>query len=238
MPPVTIFIAIWGSVKDNVTSMQNDITNITESFVKTRLSGEGTGHDWWHAVRVHNTAGALQAKEGGDATIITLAALLHDVGDRKVLGTDEDDYSIAADFLEQQGVDQQVVDHVIHIISTMSFSKSLDSSGASSESIEFQIVQDADRLDALGAIGIARAFAYGGSRGRPLYDPDYTAQDFASRDAYVNNKEGSTLHHFDEKLFKLKNLLNTGTAKDIAKNRDTYMREFQQRFMAEWDGIL
>lgn len=219
--------------------MQYDpIIKATETFVKSRLLGEGTGHDWWHAVRVRNIAQTLQANEGGDVTIITLATLLHDVGDRKVLGTEQDDYSIATNFLEQQGVDQQIIDHIVHIISRMSFSKSLDNSNPDSESIEFQIVQDADRLDALGAIGIARAFAYGGSRGRPLYDPDYTAQDFSSREAYINNKDGSTLHHFDEKLLKLKDLLNTKTAKQIAENRDNYMREFQQRFMTEWNGEL
>lgn len=218
--------------------MQNDIINTTEAFVKDRLLGEATGHDWWHAVRVRNIARTLHASEGGDIAVVTLATLLHDVGDRKVLGTEQDDYSIAADFLEQQGVDQQVINDIIHIISTMSFSKSLDGGSSGGESIEFQIVQDADRLDALGAIGVARAFAYGGSRGRPLYDPDYTAQDFASRDAYINNKDSSTLHHFDEKLLKLKGLLNTKTAKSIAENRDTYMQEFQRRFMAEWNGEL
>lgn len=216
----------------------NSILTATETYVRSRLLGEATGHDWWHAVRVRNTAKALHIKEGGDVTVIELAALLHDVGDRKVLGTEQDDYSIAANFLKQQNMDQQGIGQIIHIISTMSFSKSLDNNGASDESIEFQIVQDADRLDALGAIGIARAFAYGGSRGRPLYDPDYVAQNFASREAYVNNKDGSTLHHFDEKLLKLKDLLNTKTAKSIAENRDAYMREFQQRFIAEWNGEL
>lgn len=207
----------------------------TESFVKARLLGEGTGHDWWHAVRVRNTARSLHQQEGGDPFVIDLAALLH-VGDRKVLGTEHDDDSIAENFLQDNGVNRLIADHVLHIIRNMSYSKSLQSGDTAPRSIEFQIVQDADRLDALGAIGIARAFAFGGSRSRPLYDPDYEAQDFATRDAYVTNDKGSSLHHFDEKLLKLKDLLNTDTAKKLAKNRDDYMREFKERFLAEWNG--
>lgn len=208
-----------------------------ETFVKTRLNGEGTGHDWWHAVRVRNTARTIQSQEGGDPVVVELAALLHDVGDRKVIGKDQDDYSIAENFLKQQDLNEKIAAHIMHIITNMSYSRSIGRENNQKESVELQIVQDADRLDALGAIGVARAFAYGGSRGRPLYDPEYSPQDFTSRDDYIN-ATSSTLHHFDEKLYKLKDLLNTKTAKRIAENRDVYLREFHQRFIDEWNGKL
>ncbi len=217
---------------------KHHIITQTEEFVKDRLQGEGTGHDWWHAVRVRNTAQTLQAQEGGDTVVIELACLLHDVGDRKVLGTEDDDYTIARDFLEEQNVNQQIAKHVLHIITNMSYSKSIgEDKDKSTESIEFQIVQDADRLDALGAIGVARAFAYGGSRARPLYNPEHTSHEIISRDDYINSNS-STLHHFDEKLYKLKDLLNTDTAKIIATDREAYLRDFQQRFLDEWDGKI
>lgn len=221
-----------------ITTMNHQkLIEATEQFVKERLYNETTGHDWWHAERVRNIARRIQSTEGGDALTIDLALLLHDVGDRKVIGNDEgeDDYSIAETFLYDQAVDDTVRDHVMAIIKHMSYSKSFDIQEDRPNSIEFQIVQDADRLDALGAIGTARAFAFGGSRGRSLYDPDYTAQTFQSSDAYKKS-QGSTLHHFEEKLFKLNELLNTETARTIAKERDAYMHEFQQRFLDEWHG--
>ena len=207
----------------------------TETFVKDALAGEGTGHDWWHVERVRNIARRIRETEGGDALVIDLALLLHDVGDRKVIHQDDDNYSIAEDFLMSHSVDEEIVRHVMAIITHMSYSKSLDETHDAPDSIEFQIVQDADRLDALGAIGIARAFAYGGSRGRLLYNPDQTAQTHQSRASYIQS-ESSSLHHFDEKLFHLKDLLNTATAKQVAKERDRYMHEFKQRFLSEWDG--
>lgn len=210
------------------------LTRITEEFVQQRLAGESTGHDWWHAERVRHLARKLHQTEGGDWQIIELAVLLHDVGDRKVLGQDDDDPSIARDFLTAQQVPPATIDAVMHIIEHMSYSKSLDGDTIE-KPIEFQIVQDADRIDALGAIGIARAFAFGGSRGRALYDPTYAAKEYASTDAYKQS-ESSTLHHFEEKLFRLKDLLNTKTARTIADSREAYMREFVQQFLDEWDG--
>ncbi len=210
------------------------LTRTTEEFVQQRLAGESTGHDWWHAERVRHPARTLHQTEGGDWQVIELAVLLHDVGDRKVLGQEDDDPSIARDFLIAQQVPPTTIDAVMHIIEHMSYSKSLD--GVTIEKpIEFQIVQDTDRLDALGAIGIARAFAFGGSRGRPLYDPTYAAKAYASTDTYKQS-ESSTLHHFEEKLFRLKDLLNTATARTIADSREAYMREFVQKFLDEWDG--
>lgn len=220
-----------------INTMKQQTIKATEMFVKDRLSGEGTGHDWWHVTRIRNTARRIHETEGGDMDVIDLALLLHDVGDRKVIGNDEgdDDYSIADTFMRDQGIDNATRDHVMSIIRHMSYSKSFDSDQDTPKTIEFQIVQDADRLDAIGAIGIARTFAFGGSRGRLLYDPDYTAQSFDSSSAYKKS-QSSTLHHFDEKLFLLKDLLNTRTARVIAAERDDFMHEFQQRFLDEWNG--
>jgi uncharacterized protein len=213
---------------------RSEVINNTQSFVRERLEGEASGHDWWHVERVRNIAGSLHEVEGGDWLIIELALLLHDVGDRKVINKDEDDYSIAENFLIEQDVPTELIVTIIEIIKTMSFSRSFDGQ-PEKKSVEFKIVQDADRLDALGAIGIARAFAFGGSRGRPLYDPSYEAQTFQSRDEYKNAK-GSTYHHFEEKLLLLKDLLNTQAAKDIADKRDKFMRQFLTEFLDEWGG--
>jgi uncharacterized protein len=208
----------------------------TEEFVKSRLSGEGTGHDWWHVVRVVNAARKIHSTEGGDWLIIELTLLLHDVGDGKVIGKDEDDYSIAQGFLESQNVPRQTIARVMLIIKTMSYSKSFDDI-KKDDSLEFKIVQDADRLDATGAIGIARAFTYGGSRLRPLYNPDYKSKEFKSSEDFNKTRtEGSTIHHFYDKLLLIKDKLNTEAAKEIAGQRDEFMRHFLQEFLDEWNG--
>lgn len=216
-------------IMDNNTLIKN-----TEEFVKDKLKDEGTGHDWWHVVRVVNAARKIHSIEGGDWQIIHLTLLLHDVGDRKVINEDNDDYSIAQKFLEKEGVSSGVVSKVMSIIKTMSYSKSFDET-EKDNSPEFNIVQDADRLDAIGAIGIGRAFAYGGSRSRLLYNPDYESKEYASSDEYKKS-ESSTIHHFYEKLLLLKDKLNTQAAKDIANQRDEFMRVFLQEFLDEWNG--
>jgi len=210
------------------------LTEETERFVKARLNGEGTGHDWWHVVRVVNIARKIHETEGGDWTVVHITLLLHDVGDRKVINKDDDDYSIAEDFLISQSAPTEMIHKVMAIIKTMSYSKSFDDI-EKDNSIEFQIVQDADRLDAIGAIGVGRAFAYGGSRSRLLYDPEYTPQEFTSSEAY-KKAEGSTIHHFYEKLLLLKDGLNTDSAKEIANRRDAFMRLFLEEFLDEWNG--
>lgn len=205
-----------------------------EEFVKEKLAGEGTGHDWWHIERIRATARAIHATEGGDWFTIDLTLLLHDVGDRKVIGKDEDDYTIAENFLLDHQIDSAVIDHVMFIIKNMSFSKSLKNKREDA-SIEFYTVQDADRIDAIGAIGIARAFAFGGSKSSPLYDPTVEVKDFTSTKEYRQTRS-STLHHFEEKLFHIKDLLNTETAKKIAQGRDEYMHTFKEQFLDEWAG--
>lgn len=212
----------------------NELIEKTEQFVKTRLSSESTGHDWWHAVRVINLAKRIHENEGGNWLVIELALLLHDVGDRKVIQQDDDDYTVAEDFLHSIHVEQQLIDRIMSIIKTMSYSKSFDGV-EHDDSIEFYIVQDADRLDAIGAIGIGRTFAFGGSRGRLLYDPEYISSTFTSSEAYKKSTS-STLHHFDEKLFLLKDSLHTETARKIAVERDAFMHQFVDQFMNEWNG--
>jgi len=207
----------------------------TEKFVKKALAGEGTGHDWWHIERVLNNARLINKTEKGDAFVIELAVLLHDVGDRKVIHKEEDDYTIAEDFLKKMKVSPDVIEHVIFIIKNMSFSKSLNNK-KSAQSIEFSVVQDADRIEAIGAIGIARAFAYGGSKGRPLYDPTKKAQKITSTKSY-QKLNSSTFHHFEEKLLLLKDLMNTQTARKIAEKRNDYMKKYLEQFLAEWNGL-
>lgn len=206
----------------------------TEDFVKRALSGEGTGHDWWHIERVRNNARLINSKEKADDFVIKLAVLLHDVGDRKVIDKEEDDYSIAENFLKKEKVSNDVIEQVMFIIKNMSFSKSLDSRRQNAPR-EFYVVQDADRLDAIGAIGIARAFAYGGSKSRPLYDPIKKAQKINTTKNY-RKFNSSTFHHFEEKLLLLKNLMNTKTAKKIADDRNDFMKVYLKQFLAEWNG--
>ena len=215
---------------------KNLVINKAKSFVKNALKNESTGHDWWHIERVLNNALLINKSEKADNFIISMAVLLHDVGDRKVVGREEDDYSIAESFLIKNKVPQDIADKIMFIIKNMSFSKSLNNKlqGAIPE---FYIVQDADRLDAIGAIGIARAFAFGGSKQRFLYDPTKTAQKISSTKNY-RKLNSSTFHHFEEKLLLLKNLMNTKTAKKIAKKRDEFMRSYIKQFLAEWNGKI
>lgn len=205
-----------------------------ERFAKERLSGEGTGHDWWHIERVRNNARLINETEKGDPFVIELAVLLHDIGDRKVIKQEEDDHSIAKNFLEEQCVSNDAINKAMFIIENMSFSISLNKQNTGAP-VEFHVAQDADRLDAIGAIGVARAFAYGGSKQRPLYDPTKKTQELDSTEIY-RKLDSSTFHHFEEKLFLLKDLMNTTTAKEIAEERDAFMKEYLERFLDEWNG--
>lgn len=212
----------------------SSIIKKAETFAKNILTKDGTGHDWWHIVRVLNNAHLINKSEKGDSFIITLALLLHDVGDRKVIGKDEDDYSIAENFLKKQRVLEETIEKIMFIIKNMSFSKTLNSR-KEGFSKEFYIVQDADRLDAIGAIGIARAFMYGGSKGRPIYDPTKKIQKINTTENY-RKFDSSTYHHFHEKLLLLQNLMNTKTAQKIAKKRHQFMEKYLEEFLAEWNG--
>jgi len=206
----------------------------TEAHVRREMSGEGTGHDWWHVHRVRRTALRLGREEGADAYVVELAALLHDVADHKFHGGDETAGPRAArDWLQPLGVDAATIAHVASIIAHLSFK----GAGVSTpmETPEGRVVQDADRLDALGAVGVARAFAYGGSRGRPLHDPAVAPEEHASFAAYKAGT-GPTINHFHEKLLLLRERMNTASARRIARGRHRFMERFLARFHAEWEG--
>jgi uncharacterized protein len=206
----------------------------TESFVRERLEGEASGHDWWHVYRVWRTSVAIGSIEQVDLDVVELAALLHDVADAKFHAGDEEIGSgTAAVWLGSLDVDEPTVSHVAQIIRDMSFK------GAGVETPlltrEGMVVQDADRLDALGAIGIARAFAYGGLRGQVLYDPKLAPVTHATVEEYRSH-QGSTINHFFEKLLLLRARMHTETARGIASERHRLMECFVNAFLAEWRG--
>ena len=206
----------------------------TADYVKTALAGEGSGHDWWHTYRVWKTARRIGRSERADLLIVELAALLHDIADWKGHGGDSTVGPEAArSWLASLDVDGSVVEHVCRIIGDMSFK------GAGVEqpvlSLEGQVVQDADRLDAIGAIGIARAFAYGGAKGRLLHDPDAKPQRHQTAEAYLSSG-GTTINHFHEKLLLLQGRMNTAAGRTLAEKRHQFMEEYLRRFFEEWDG--
>ncbi|UUV18924.1 HD domain-containing protein [Fusobacteria bacterium ZRK30] len=203
----------------------------TKEFVKMKLEGEGSGHDWWHIVRVFNNALDIAKKEKPlyegniDIFVVELGALLHDIADHKFGYTDEDRKDIITNFLLELGVENKIIDHVIYITNNISFKGGKNKHKM--ETIEGEIVQDADRLDAIGAIGIGRTFAYGGYKKRVMYDPD----------CKLDIKEkGDTISHFYEKLLLLKEKMNTKTGYKKAQNRHRVMEEFLENFHSEWNG--
>lgn len=206
----------------------------TISFVKESLAGAEGGHDWFHIERVLKTARYLHDKEGaGDLLTIELAALLHDISDAKFNGGDDELGSrLAFDFLVKEGLDQERLEHIQDIIRHVSFKGGFPQDHI--KSIEFQIVQDADRLDAIGAIGIARAFNYGGFKNRPIHDPQKGLQTYKDSKAY-HKSDAPTINHFYEKLLKLKDLMNTKSGKQMAEERHQYMLAFLDQFYNEWD---
>ena len=204
-----------------------------EEKVKELMSGEATGHDWYHVDQVRKMALRIAETEGGDKEIIELAALAHDVGDRKFHSSEEEGERKTRDLLNECGFSTDVSEKVMDIIHKLSFK----GAGVVDEmpTVEGRIVQDADRLYALGAIGIARTFAYGGAKGRPIYDPEIPAERHASKEAYYGSVS-PTINHFYEKLLLLKGRINTATAKEIAERRHAYMEGFLEQFYAEWDA--
>jgi len=206
----------------------------TVAFVQTTLEGAEGGHDWFHIERVWKNARHIAATEGGDLLVVELAALLHDIADSKFHGGDETvGPAKARDWMQSLGLPEETVAHVVAIIENISFK------GGNVErrfhSKELDIVQDADRLDALGAVGIARTFNYGGFKNRPLYDPSVPPQLGMSKEEYKSSTS-PTLNHFYEKLFLLKDRMNTETGKSLALDRHRYMEEFVARFLDEWAG--
>lgn len=215
--------------------MPADLIEITKSFVKNTLKNAEGGHDWFHTLRVFNNAHTIAKNERVNIEVVALAALLHDIADSKFHdGDDTIGPRIAREFMFQQNVDSEVIEHVVNIIENMSFNKSLEGK-LTFNSPELEVVQDADRLDAIGAIGIARCFNYGGFKNRKMFDPAIQPKMNMTKEEYKKSTP-PTINHFYEKLFLLKDRMNTNTGKKIAEQRHKFMELYLDQFYAEWDG--
>lgn len=212
-----------------------EVIKSTIEFVKNELLNAEAGHDWWHVLRVWNSAKTLAEEEHADIFVVELAALLHDIADSKFNEGDEEiGPRKAAEFLRSLDVEEPIVIHVEQIIRNMSFKSSL--SGVSFRSKEMKVVQDADRLDAMGAIGIARAFSFGGFKAREFYDPAVEPNLHLSKEEYKKSA-APTINHFYEKLLLLKDLMNTSSGKRLSEDRHRFMELYLDQFYAEWDGL-
>jgi len=210
------------------------LINNTILFVKQQLENAEGGHDWFHIERVYKNALLIAREEECDILIVKLGALLHDIADSKFHNGDESiGPKIAREFLESQGLKEESIQHIIAVIENISFKGGNFEKKFNSK--ELEIVQDADRLDALGAIGIARTFNYGGFKNRALYNPRIQPNLNMNKEEYKNS-ESPTLNHFYEKLLLLKDKMNTPTGKKLAEGRHKYMELFLSQFYAEWDG--
>ncbi|WP_407429970.1 HD domain-containing protein [Arcticibacter sp.] len=214
--------------------MHSDLIVKTAAFVKESLENAESGHDWWHTERVWKNARLLLRSEDANHLVVELAALLHDIADSKFHNGDEEiGPKTARKFLQSTGVEEDVVFHVEQIIRHMSYKSGLGEVRYSSR--EMEIVQDADRLDAIGAIGIARAFTYGGYKNRTLYDPSIEPKPLQSKEEYKNST-APTINHFYEKLLLLKDKMNTSAARRIAAGRHEFMERYLEEFFGEWQG--
>lgn len=214
---------------------KEEIVSRTEEYVRQTLENEGSGHDWFHIQRVRTNALAIGKKEHADLFVVELAALLHDISDWKF--HDQGSTPTAVEFLRKVGADEQTISKVAYVIDNVSF-KGKDAEKELTDN-EAKVVQDADRLDALGAIGIARCFIYGGSKGTSMHDPSQTPTRF-DKESYIEaarQGKGTSINHFYEKLLLLKDLMKTQTGKQMAENRHKFMESFLQQFYGEWAGL-
>ncbi len=214
---------------------ENEVINHLANQIRKEFAGEGTGHDWYHIERVWKMAKYIAEKENANQFVTELGALLHDIADHKfVKNADEVAENRVAEFLEDLSVDSNTISKVIHVVHNCSFK-----GGVVNEelSLECKIVQDADRLDAIGAIGIARTFAYGGSIGNPIYDPHVEPCTFKNAKEYLN-KRTHTINHFYEKLLKLKDGMNTASGQKLAQERHLFMEKYLVQFYAEWESKM
>ena len=214
--------------------MSQKIIATTEAFVRDKLEGEGSGHDWWHIHRVRRDALNIAKKEDNcNLFVVEMAALLHDVADPKLHGGDNTKArEHLHQFLDTLDLEERDKQEIINIVENSSFSRSLDGKD-SDKSKEFMAVQDADRLDAIGAIGIARCFMYSGHKNRLMYDPNIKYKENLTKEEYRSN-EGSAINHFYEKLLFLKDMMNTESAKRIAEDRHNFMQQYLEQFYKEW----
>lgn len=206
----------------------------TIAYVRELFAGESSGHDFEHTMRVYQLAIRIAEQEGADADVVGLSALLHDVDDRKLSPETCENMDRTRHFLKTHGVEPELTERICRIIGEVSF-KGTDS--VKPTSLEGCCVQDADRLDAMGAVGIARAFAFGGSRGRKMYDPQIQPNRNMDAAAYAAN-EGTTVNHFYEKLLLLEAMMTTDTGRRLAKQRHRFMEQYLEQFFKEWNGEI
>ena len=216
--------------------MKEKLVKDTKEFVKRELHHAEGGHDWWHALRVWKLACCIAPREKADLLIVEPAALLHDIADAKFnAGNAEKGKKRVRDFLSSTPLPSGMIDDIITIVDGISYRHG--HANQRNRSREFMVVQDADRLDAMGAIGIARTFNYGGYMGREIYNPAIQPETNMTLAGYRNHS-APTINHFHEKLLKLKDLMNTTTARELAESRHVYMLEFLERFHGEWKGRM
>ncbi|MBQ2124952.1 MAG: HD domain-containing protein [Spirochaetales bacterium] len=208
--------------------IENAIKYVHEIFAR-----DFSGHDFYHTMRVYKTAVQIAVRENADILTVQLAALLHDVDDIKLSPTTYSVKKNAVDFMKQNKLSDEIINSVCKIIEEVSFA---GTDSVVPSSIEGKCVQDADRLDAIGAVGIARAFAYGGNKGRKMYDPDIKPMTNMNKEQYRQNDNSTTINHFYEKLLLLKDMMNTETAKKVAERRHAFMQTYLDEFLAEWNN--
>lgn len=215
-----------------------ELVEKTIVFVKKTLKDAEGGHDWFHIQRVFNNSILIARSEKVDLLVVSLGSLLHDIADAKFHDGDESiGPKLAKAFLKSMEVKQKTITHVVNIINHISYKNSLEKGkGKKFNSLELQVVQDADRLDAIGAIGIARAFNYGGFKNRTIYDPKIPPKLKMSKVEYKKSK-APTINHFYEKLLLLKDKMNTETGKELAARRHEYMLSYLEQFFAEWNPL-
>ncbi|PQJ77007.1 HD domain-containing protein [Polaribacter glomeratus] len=217
---------------------QEKIIQNTIEFVKTELKNAEGGHDWFHIERVFKNTVLISKDENVDIFVVSLGALLHDIADPKFYNGDETiGPKMAAEFLKKEKVDAKTITHVLNIIKFISFKNSLSKTDKKFTSKELEVVQDADRLDAIGAIGVARCFNYGGFKNRTLYNPEILPNLEMAKEEYKKS-DAPTINHFYEKLLLLKDKMNTKTGKKIALERHQFMETFLAQFYNEWNGEL
>jgi uncharacterized protein len=216
-----------------LTTQQQVIANAAQ-FAQEKLKSDSSGHDWWHVDRVARTATLIAQEEKADAFVCELAALLHDIADEKLNESEQVGLSIVEHWLTQQMVSPLTIQHVMEIIASLSFK---GGNRPPMRTLEGQVVQDADRLDAIGAMGISRVFAYSGAKGRPIHLPNLAPRTNMTPEEYRNGKD-TAINHFYEKLLKLKALMNTNYGRKMAEQRHQFMLDYLKQFDLEWNGKL